>query len=437
MAMPASSLRFALAGVAWGVGIFGFLRLPWIEANAVLPLTQFQGRVAALGSGSGVLPVDVTLACSGTDLLALCLAAVLAYPARWRSRLAGAAVGVTLILVLNTLRIGTLGRAAGSPALFNLLHLYLWPLILAIAVAAYVFLWMRAEDSGAEHAPATKSVRAGWRFVLLTGAFMLIFAAASAAFLDSSWVGSLAAFIAQAGAFALGVVGVAATADGDILMTTRGRFQVTQECIVTPLIPVYFAAVAAYAGTWRRAGPAIIAVVPLFIALGVVRLLVVALPATIVASPLFFVHAFYQLLTAAVVIVLAAFWRRDAPADWRRAAAGLVLGAACLYLIGIPIARALAARPFPPDPQGVLALLPAFQLALFAALWFVLPPRRWLPLAIGVAALAASQAALVAAVHAFDGLTLRAAYVPAVRAWALAAPLMAIAIARIHDPHRA
>src|SRR5688572_22566541 len=85
MATPPSptsdARRFAAAAVAWGLGTFAVLRLPWVEAHGVLPLTQFQGRLAAGASGVPLLPVDVTLACSGTDVLALCVAAILAYPA--------------------------------------------------------------------------------------------------------------------------------------------------------------------------------------------------------------------------------------------------------------------------------------------------------------------------------------------------------------------
>ena len=89
------------------------------------------------------MPVAVTAECSGTDVLALCLAAILACPVPWRARLAGAAGGVALVLALNTVRIATLGRAAASPALFQALHLQVWPAILVLATAGYVFAWMR------------------------------------------------------------------------------------------------------------------------------------------------------------------------------------------------------------------------------------------------------------------------------------------------------
>ena len=108
--------------------------------------------------GTSALPVEVTLACSGADALALCLGAVLAYPVKWRTRLAGAGGGAALILGLNTLRIGTLGRVAASPAWFNTLHVYVWPAVLTLAIAGYVFGWMRLADR--RHALAEKAVAA-------------------------------------------------------------------------------------------------------------------------------------------------------------------------------------------------------------------------------------------------------------------------------------
>ena len=96
--------------------------------------------------GASALPVEVTLACSGADALALCLGAILAYPGalanapRRRGRRRGTDPR------LNTLRIGTLGRAAASPAWFNALHVYVWPAVLTLAIAGYVFAWMRLAD---------------------------------------------------------------------------------------------------------------------------------------------------------------------------------------------------------------------------------------------------------------------------------------------------
>ena len=143
---PTRAAEFALRGVAWSLGFFGLLRLPWVEAQVLWPFARLQGMVAVRMFGTPALPVEATLACSGADAMALCLGAICAYPVPWPRRLAGAAGGFALILALNTIRIGTLGRAAASPAAFTALHLYLWPAALTLAIAGYVFAWMRVAD---------------------------------------------------------------------------------------------------------------------------------------------------------------------------------------------------------------------------------------------------------------------------------------------------
>lgn len=447
------AFRFALRAVAWSLGLFGVLRLSAVELYAVLPLTQFQGRLAERAFGAPSLPIDVTLACSGADAIALCAGAVLAYPVAWRKRLAGAAGGIALILVLNTLRIGTLGQAAASPSWFNALHIYAWPAVLALAVAGYVFAWMRAADrrravqepafaggqAAGQPVEATRGVTR--QFAVLTVAFVAVFTAAAPLYLESGGVLAAGAYMAGAAAWGLRAFGMEAIATGNVLATANGRFLVTQECITTPLIPVYLAAVCAYVARWRWRVPALLAAVPLFAALGIARLLVVALPATLVGSPVFLVHAFYQLLLAAVVVVAAACWRHGPGAiAWRRAALGAAAGGAFIYLLGPLYRRTLAwtlGSPLPlADPQGALALLPAFQIGLFVALSVAaLATLKWRPVATGLALLALSQVGVFAALQfglPGDGF---APHVREVRAWAIAGPLLVAALL-IHDRPR-
>ena len=187
--------NFALRGVAWSLGLFGLLRLGWFEAHAVLPLTQLQARLAQGGFGAPALPIDVTLACSGADALALCAGAILAYPARWGARLTGVSGGVALILALNIVRIGTLGRAAASPSWFDALHLYVWPAVLMLAIAGYVFGWMRLADRRATIAPAPLCRTAAGerrlsaitgRFVVLTAISVVLFTTAAPLYLENA-----------------------------------------------------------------------------------------------------------------------------------------------------------------------------------------------------------------------------------------------------------
>ena len=449
------AVKFALRGVAWSLGFFGVLRLSWIEAHALLPFTRAQAAVAEGLFGTPAASVAVTLACSGADALALCLGAILAYPVAWQTRLAGAAAGTALILGLNTLRIGTLGQAATAPAWFNTLHIYVWPAVLTVAIAGYVFGWMRLaerrhpQDERVEDSVSASIERAGGaapierprltrRFVLLTLAFLVVFTAASPLYLESQGVLAVAGFIARAAAAILSAAGVTAHAAGNVLWTPRGGFLVTQECISTPLIPIYLAAVCAHSGTWRRLIPGVLVAAPLFVALGIARLLVVALP-DVVAAPLFFVHAFYQLLLGAVVVFLAALWRHGGGAAPRHALAGVFAGAMFLYLLGPLSTRVVTAQAGAPlaDPQGAIAFLPAFQIGLYLALWVAaFVAVGWTRFLAGLALLGVSQTAGLMVLHAIASSGL-SAHVRDVRGWAVVGPVLIFAaVVTIGRPRR-
>jgi len=434
--------RFVFAAIAYSLGVFGVLKLTWVEIHAVLPFTQWQGRVAEGAIGAPALPIDVTLACSGVDAFALCAGAILAYPASWRQRLGGTAIGFALILTLNSIRIGTLGRAAASPRLFETLHVYVWPAVLILAIAGYVFGWMQRVNP---HPLVTADrdrevVPPGVPFALMAWAvvFVILFVAASPLYLHSTTVLAAAALIARGAATALSAFGIAAAAHGNLLWTSKGVFEVTQECIATPLVPLYFAAVMTYCTQWRRRVLAVVAAAPLFAGLGIARLLVMALPAALVGSPLFLIHAFYQLLLAVLVVFGAAVWQRRATA-WRVAAIGCLCGAALAYLLGPAYAAvpALFAIDIPfNDAQGAMASLPSFQTGLYVALSIAtMTVFDWRALITGLGRLVAVQAAafgVLVAVSRHSDLT---PHIRDVRAWAIAAPLAIIVIGLVaHDP---
>jgi exosortase/archaeosortase family protein len=463
---PTDARKFVLGGVAWSLAFFGLLRLTWTEAHLVLPLTHAQGALAVGLFGTPTLPVEVTLACSGADALALCLGFVLAYPVKWRTRLAGAGGGAVLILGLNTLRIGTLGLVAASPTWFNTLHVYVWPAVLVLAIAGYVFAWMRLADrrhtpdephaldekalsprepvltvcASSPSATARLAPQPSRRFIVLTAAFLLLFSAASPLYLESASVLALAGFIARAAAATLVLAGLSAHAAANVLWTDRGGFQVTQECISTPLIPVYLAAVCAYATTWRRLIPGVLATLPLFIALGIARLLVVALPDAVLASPLFVVHAFYQLLLGAVVVFLAALWRYGSTTALHRALVGVIVGVLFVYLLGPTYTRAVTFAAGAPldDPQGAIAFLPAFQVGLYLALWVAaFIAVGWRRFVAGLALLALTQTAGLLALHALAGHSGLTAHVTDVRGWAVAGPVLIFAaVVNVARPRR-
>lgn len=419
---PARSARgYVLRAVATGLGLFGLLRLPWVESNVILPLTRLQGDVAAAVLGTPAAPISVTLACSGTEVIAMCLGAVLAYPVRWQARIVGAVAMVTGILLLNTLRIGTLGMAAAHPRWFDPLHLYVWPTLLMVATAAAVFWWMRRADRA-----TPVRVSPSWQFAGLALLLITLSALAAPWYVESAVVGHIGTAIAGASAVLLGSAGATVHATGQILWTTRGGYSVTADCVATPLLPVYLAAVWVYAPTWTRLALGTLSAAPVFFVLGVVRLLLVALPPTFTSTPEVATHAFYQVVLAGVVVVLAGRWRhgtRDAIAP---VAAGLVVGVGCVMLAGAFYTSLVMPvnRPFL-DPQGAVAFLPSFQVGLYVALWLAaLRHLRWTRPAVGLAVLITSHVVWAWWITSPGVAALLATHISGVRAWAVAGPLL-------------
>lgn len=425
--------KFVLSAIAWSLGLFALLRFPYIEAQVVAPATAWQAAAAVYVFGAAASPIQATLACSGSDAIALCLGAILAYPVAWRRRWRGALGGLALIVGLNITRIGTLGRAAADAAWFNALHLYIWPAVLTLAIAGYVFAWMQVAGRAATALPIAASGEPGpaWRrFVVLSVVLLVIFVIAAPNYLDNPAALSVAAFITRAAAATLSAFGATAHASGHVLSTSHGAYRVTVECVATPLIPIFVAAVIAWLTSWRWRILGLLVAGPLFVVLGIARVLVVALPIAAV-SPAFLVHAFFQLLTAVTIVFAAAVWRERGVIALRRGLSGNVAGALLIIALSALSARLTAYPAFAPvnDPQGAIAFLPAFQMGFFIALWIAaFAGLGWRRFAVGVAALGLLQVALLLALHAMATHAGFAVDVRAIRGLALAGPILIAAL---------
>ena len=126
----------------------------------------------------------------------------------WPARSAG----VALILGLNIIRIGTLGMAAASPVWFNPYSFTFGLAVLTLAIAGYVFAWMRvAESASLEKRCRYSAVRAR-RFAVLTVAFVTIGIVLGPLFLESVRVLEAAGLVARVTAWLLGGMGASAYA---------------------------------------------------------------------------------------------------------------------------------------------------------------------------------------------------------------------------------
>jgi len=129
-----------------------------VDENLVLPFTRALtsvsgGALRAVGeqvavSGTTIagacFAVDIRNGCNGLEATLFLVAATLAFPAPWRQRLIGAAVGAVVIQGVNLIRIITLYLiGCHRRAWFDTFHLAVWQtIVFACAVLLFV-AWTR------------------------------------------------------------------------------------------------------------------------------------------------------------------------------------------------------------------------------------------------------------------------------------------------------
>lgn len=442
---PISAMRFILTLAGWVIGLFALMRLAWVQRYLLLPFATLQQQVASRLSGAPEGAVVVDLSCTGADAIALCMGVVFAFPAPWRERVRGGVLGLLLITALNTLRIGTLSLVAANRSLLDALHLYVWPAALTIAVVIYVFLYMTrvgALRQAARSEPEIfRPVHPLRRFLLLATLFAGIYFALAPWMYESRALHAMAVGAAATAGVIMSTLGTSVTVSGNYIQTAHGTFLVAQECIATPLIPVYAAAVLSATLSPARRALAVLLGPLLFFGLGTARLLVLAVPRPLLSSHSVAIHGFSQMLLALTLVATFALWLRPEPGSWKLgfkvtgtaivagALVGLVAGGLWGDAIGVVVAAIQGllghAGHGYNDAQGALILLPAYQVGLLVALWTALGRLpTWRRLAIGLGVLALSQIALLAALGelfhhiGFDP------HVSLIRAWAVGAPMI-------------
>ncbi len=137
------------------VGVFAAVTaIPWVDGHFHQPLSELIARISApllgiLGDAEATgtyltfdgFSAEVAEACNGIVPTYIYVAAVLAFPTGWRNHLAGVALGVPAIFVVNILRVLSLMLlGAYWPAAFDRVHIYVWQaLVIALALGIWVF----------------------------------------------------------------------------------------------------------------------------------------------------------------------------------------------------------------------------------------------------------------------------------------------------------
>jgi len=153
-------IRFFVGFVALLALLFGLELTPWAQAWFVVPWTETLAEVSArlvtlfdpgvvatgkvLRSSTNGFAVSIEAGCNGVEATIVLIAAMLAFPATWKRRLMGLAVGVIAVQGLNVIRVISLFYLGQwDRDIFEWAHLYVWQALIMLDVLIVWLLWVR------------------------------------------------------------------------------------------------------------------------------------------------------------------------------------------------------------------------------------------------------------------------------------------------------
>jgi exosortase H (IPTLxxWG-CTERM-specific) len=142
------AVLFAVELTPWAQAYFV---VPWTNALAAIStsiVTLFDPNVVASGkvirSMSNGFAVSIEAGCNGVEATLVLCAAILAFPAPWRHKLAGLAIGVVAVQLLNIVRVISLFYIGQWDfAVFEWAHQYVWQALIMLDVLIVWLIWVR------------------------------------------------------------------------------------------------------------------------------------------------------------------------------------------------------------------------------------------------------------------------------------------------------
>lgn len=162
-------LRFALLFPLLIGVLFAVYLLQPVEDYVVTPFTSvlasistflidiFDNDAIAMGkiiqSASTGFAVSIERGCNGLEAVIILFAALFAFPAPWKHRLAGFAIGFVAIQALNLVRIISLFYIGQYSAVwFDWFHHYLWQALIILDALVVWLIWLRYLPRPQRHA---------------------------------------------------------------------------------------------------------------------------------------------------------------------------------------------------------------------------------------------------------------------------------------------
>jgi exosortase H (IPTLxxWG-CTERM-specific) len=165
----------------WFLGLqatlFGLELTPWVQSWFVVPWTNTLAAISAgivklfdpqvlsqgkvLQSTSNGFAVSIEAGCNGVEATIMLVAAILAFPAPWKRKLAGLAIGVVAVQGLNIVRVISLFYLGQwNFNVFEWAHLYVWQALIMLDVLIVWLLWVRTLPRVSAETPEAPAVAA-------------------------------------------------------------------------------------------------------------------------------------------------------------------------------------------------------------------------------------------------------------------------------------
>lgn len=135
--------------------------VPWTEDLAHVSawlVTSFDPQVVSYGttlqSTRNGFAVSIQAGCNGVEASLILVAAMLAFPAPWKNRLIGIAIGLFAVQLLNLVRVVSLFYLGQwSLQAFQWAHLYVWQALIMLDALVVWLVWIRTLPRAPAAAP--------------------------------------------------------------------------------------------------------------------------------------------------------------------------------------------------------------------------------------------------------------------------------------------
>jgi exosortase H (IPTLxxWG-CTERM-specific) len=158
-------VRFFVLFLVLQAVLFGAELTPWVQDALVVPWTNTLASVSAwivtlfdpgvvatgkvLQSKVNGFAVSIESGCNGVEATIVLVAAILAFPAPWKRRLVGLAVGIVAVQGLNIVRVISLFYLGQWDLdAFEWAHLYVWQALIMLDVLVVWLIWVRTLPAG-------------------------------------------------------------------------------------------------------------------------------------------------------------------------------------------------------------------------------------------------------------------------------------------------